>query len=369
MGNNNGIVEISNVMDGQEVERRIIKATKTMDLSYYEIPISFDRRTVSQFMGMLRMFKFNDPIQRNADAWDIEGKSMLMISLIEGISIGSVKIQVIRKSDMKYRNVLDGKQRLTTIRDFVKGKFAINCSRYVNSRDEEGNLVWIDVNGLFFDDLPEAYQSKIMGTSIEIEEYDVDDTMKYELFKRWNNGVALTPAQIRKAKMSYELISFLSSVKDLPQIRAGFTPKGINKENHSDMVLKGMAVILSDNNTALDNKTLDKMCEENSFIPALLEQTNSVIEYLGDVYQILDEKSLSKAFGTSKSVSLLYLAKFAMRDGRTAQEFADWINQFFVKDYVKSGYGSQSGTAKIESVRRRNTIVLNHYTKYFKVAA
>ncbi|MBP1308948.1 hypothetical protein JOD82_001968 [Paenibacillus sp. 1182] len=364
----NNTILAQNVLSEEEVKRKIVKATSDMDMEYFEIPITHDHRSVDQYMGMLSVFKFNDPIQRNADAWDIEGKSLLIISLIEGISIGAIKVQVIRKSEKKYRNVLDGKQRLTTIRDYLKGKFAIQCARYVNSIDEEGNLIWIDVNGMYFNDLPEAYQRKIKGTLIQIEEYDVDDSMKFELFKRWNNGVALKPAQIRKAKMSYEMIHFIASVKDLPQITAGFTPKGINNEVQNDMVLKAMAVLLTENNTALDNKTLNKMLDEKAFIPALLEETKSVIDFLGEVYPILDEKAQAKSFGTSKTVSLLYIAKLAKREGIDIQAFAKWMHQFFVKDYQKSGYGSQSGTTKLENVRRRNEIVLKHYTKHFEAA-
>ncbi|ADO59711.1 hypothetical protein [Paenibacillus polymyxa] len=230
-------------------------------------------------------------------------------------------------------------------------------------------MIWIDLNGLYYDDLPEAYKRRIKGTLIQIEEYDIDDSMKFELFKRWNNGVALKPSQIRKAKMTYEMINFLASVKDLPHIQAGFTPKGLNSETQSDMVLKAMAVLLTDNNTALDNRALNKMLDENLFASESIEETQGVIDYVGDAFQILDEKTLAKSFGTSKTVSLLYVARTAKREGRSLEEFANWMNHFFVKDYSKSGFGSQSGTAKLESVRRRNEIILSHYRKHFAAAA
>ncbi|WCF11624.1 DUF262 domain-containing protein (plasmid) [Paenibacillus thiaminolyticus] len=362
----NGLTDDSKVISQEEVERRIVKATTDMHLGYFEIPISTDRRNVDQYMGMLAVFKFNDPIQRNADAWRIEDKSLLIISLIEGVSIGQIKVQIIRKSGKKYRNVLDGKQRLTTIRDFINGKFAINCDRYVSSIDEDGNLIWIDINGMFFDDLPEGFRKKINGSTIEIEEYDIDDSLKYELFKRWNNGVALKPAQLRKAKMSYEMLGFLAKMKEKTVVQAGFSKTALNNDTHADMVLKAMSVLLTDNNTALDNKSLNKLLDEDSFIPALYDETEAIIEYLEQVYPLLDEKAISKSFGSSKTIALIFVASVAKREGRDAQKFAEWMTQFFVKDYTKSGFGSQSGTAKIESVRKRNEIILKHYITYFQ---
>ncbi|MFF2532295.1 DUF262 domain-containing protein [Brevibacillus sp. NPDC058079] len=358
-----------NGMTKEEDIRPILKATTEMELSHFEIPISTDTRSVAQFMSMLKLFKFNDPIQRNADAWTIHGKSLLMISVIEGISIGHIKVQVIRKSQMKYRNVLDGKQRLTTIRDFVNGKFAIECDRYVSGFDEEGNLIWININGMYFNDLPQKYKDKIMGTIITIEEYDINDEMKFELFQRWNNGVALKPSQLRKAKMSYELLSLLAELKQLVVFTTGFSPNAINNDQHADMILKAMAVMVTDNNTALDNKSLNKMLDENVFVSGILEETKEIADYLMNVHPLLDEKAQTKSYGQSKTVSLFYMARLAKREGRSFEEFAGWVTQFFVKDYAKSGFGSQSGTAKLESVRKRNEIILKHYLKHFQVSA
>lgn len=353
-------------MTNEIATRPVVKATAEMDVPYFEIPITKDTRTVTQFLGMLKLFKFNDPIQRNANAWTIEGKSLLIISLIEGISIGHVKIQVIRKSQMKYRNVLDGKQRLLTIRDFVQGKFPISCSRYVNGFDEQGNSIWVDINGCYFNDLPIQYQNRISGTIIEIEEYDIDDSMKFELFQRWNNGVALKPSQLRKSRMSNTVLFALAGLKEREIFKVGFSEASINSDIHADAILQGMALILTDNQTSLDSRTLNKMLEEQVFSSAILNEITEIANYLEKVYAYMDESLKKSAFNKSKTVSLIYIARLAKRNDLEHQVFMEWMTKFFIEDYASSGFSTMSGTAKLDNVRRRNDIIQKHFKKFLK---
>jgi hypothetical protein len=348
-----------------EAERKIVIATKDMDIPNFQIQKTEEYKSVAQFINLLRCYRFNDPIQRNANAWLIDAKSLLIISILEEISIGEITVQVIRVGKMIYRNILDGKQRLTTIRDYVKGKYALNSSRFVNGYDEAGELIWVNVNGLYFDDLPQFYKDRILATMLKFDLYEIDDEMKFELFQRRNNGVALKPAQLRKSIMTYELLSTLAELKDLPVFTAGFTPLAINNDTHADMILKAMAVLITSNNTALGNTDLNKLLEGKAFVPTFLKEFRSISDYVCNAFLLLDEKSVNRCFGNSKTVALMYVAKIAMSEARSYEKFAEWIIQFFVKDYAKSNFGSQSGTAKIDSVRKRNDIIVKHYNHFF----
>lgn len=362
----NSVTEVQNVVNEEEVQRRIIKATADMEDPGFEFEKTEDYRSVEQFIASLANYKFNDPIQRSAGAWSIQAKSLLIVSLLEVISIGEITVQVIRKNKKLIRNVLDGKQRLTTIRDFVKGKFALSERSYVMAFDKEGNVVWIDISGLYFEELPPFYKRRILATMIKFDLYEIDDDMKYELFKRRNNGVALTQSQLRKSKMPVDLLVFVAGLMESPIFQAGLTEKAVNSDVHLDLILKAMAVLLTDNNTALSGTALDKLLEEDAYVEGVRNQTVEITNYLNGVFPLLDEKAASKSFGTSKTISLVYVANTALREGRDPQQFAEWMNQFFVKDYAKSGYGSTSGTAKLESVKRRNEIIMKHYNNFFQ---
>lgn len=364
-----------NVSSTEAIQRKIIKATELDEYPIFTIQKTEEYKSVSQFMGFVRSssIKFNDPIQRNAGAWTLEAKSKLIISILEEISIGEITVQLIR-GDGKHivRNVLDGKQRLTTIRDFKKGKFALQTDTYVNGYDKDGvTPIWVDVNGLYYDDLPQVYKDRFEASMIKFDLYEIDDDMKFELFQRRNNGVALNTAQLRKSKMSYDMLFMIAKAQQLEVYRAGFSEKQINSDKLSDIILSSMAVLVTDNNTALDNKTLNKMLDNKAFVPAVMKDFEEVSGYLTKVYKLLDEKALSKSFGGSKTIALIYMASIANREGRSVKEFAEWMTQFFVKDYTKSGFATSSGTAKLESVQRRNKVIQKHYNNFFasRVAA
>jgi hypothetical protein len=345
-------------------EVRILKATSDMTIEFVCIDASRDEMSVAQFMERLHVFKFNDPIQRNG-VWSVDKKSLLIVSILEEVSIGEVKTQVIRQNKKKFRNVLDGKQRLTSIRDFVRNRYALQ-NALVRSYDEEGNLVMVDISDMLFNDLPKQYQNRIMALILDIKSYeDLDDSLKAELFQRWNNGEALKPSQLRKSKMSYELLFSIAELKQLDVFTAGFSDSAINNDTHSDMLLKSLSVLKTDNDTALDSKTINRFLEDDAFTTEDIEELKELAGYLNEAYQLLEEKSAKKSFGASKTVTLLYVARKAQAENRSPEEFASWLESFFVTDYKRTGYATSSGTAKLDSVKRRNSIALEHYHTHF----
>ncbi|WCK57435.1 DUF262 domain-containing protein (plasmid) [Aneurinibacillus sp. Ricciae_BoGa-3] len=348
----------------KEEEIRIIVPQPGMKWGFFTIDVSRDEMSVAQFMNRLEVFKFNDPIQRNC-VWPIIKKSLLIVSILEEVSIGEIKTEIVRHNKKKFRNVLDGKQRLTTIRDYIRGRFAL-VNAFVRCFDADGNQVKIDISGMSFDDLPQHFQERIMALILDIKSYDdLDEKMKAELFQRWNNGEILKPSQLRKSKMSYELLFGIASLKELEVFNAGFSESAVNNDTHSDMLLKALSVLKTDNNTGLDNNTLNRFLDEKSFTAENIEELKELGHYLNETYKLLEEKAVKKSFGASKTVTLLYVARKAKEENRSYEEFANWIESFFVKDYKKSGYATTSGTAKLDSVKRRNSIGMEHYTTYF----
>lgn len=102
------------------METNVIRPNEDLKIADFGVDAVREDMSVSTFMDRQRDFKFNDPIQRNADAWSIQKKSMLIVSAIERVHIGEIKAQVIRENKKKIRNVIDGKQRCTTLRDYKK---------------------------------------------------------------------------------------------------------------------------------------------------------------------------------------------------------------------------------------------------------
>jgi hypothetical protein len=348
------------------IERKIIKANDSLKLLDFGVEASNETMSVSEFIDKQKVFRFNDPIQRNS-IWNIQKKSLLIVSVIEKVYIGEISVQIIRENKQKFRNVIDGKQRGTTLRDFVKNKFAITAAPYINGLDEEGKEILIDINGLTFDQLPKAFQDRIKAYVFDIKAYEINDNQKQELFYRWNNGEALKPAEKRKARMDLTLLNVIAELRNLPVLQAGLNENDIKRDFNGDSVQQAMAIIATDNDTDLKGSTLDRMVVEGVFTSEIMEATKRAAERLNEAFEMLDVDSRNEAFtrAKTKTTSLLYVVS-KLKDA-DAESLSRFVYDFFTERYVESGFGTyaSAGTTKKASVQKRTEILLKYANKWF----
>ncbi len=128
--------------------------------------------------------------QRNY-VWDNEKKSGLIESILIGIPIPCIYVYL--DNDTKTEVVIDGQQRLTTIKNFVKNNFP-----FINNNFEE-------LNNKYFIELPEQLQNKILQSKVNFCCFNniSDKEILFEFFKRYNTGaVHLNHQEIRNCIFS-----------------------------------------------------------------------------------------------------------------------------------------------------------------------
>ncbi len=121
--------------------------------------------------------------------WGPEQQSLLIESFLMNVPVPPIFL-----NEDKYGqySVIDGKQRLTAITEFFKGKLELR-----------GLKVFSDINNKTFDDLPTKLQSVIrtrptLRAIIILRQSDKD--IKFEVFQRLNTGgVKLNPQEIRNS--------------------------------------------------------------------------------------------------------------------------------------------------------------------------
>jgi hypothetical protein len=139
--------------------------------------------------------------------WDESRKSKLIESFLMNVPVPPI---FLNEDDFGKYSVIDGKQRLSSINDFISGKLALS------------NLtVFKDLNGRNFFDLPIEFQNslKIRATVraiIILRQSDKD--IKYEVFQRLNTGgVKLNAQEIRNSafpsKLNDKIIELSESKK------------------------------------------------------------------------------------------------------------------------------------------------------------
>jgi hypothetical protein len=104
--------------------------------------------------------------------------------------------------------VVDGVQRLSTIHDFVKGKFALY------------GLEYVDIEGKRFADLPPVWRRRLYNTQIVAHVIDPSTPapVMYDIFRRINTGgTPLNTQEIRHCMSRDRSRGFLKRLTELPE--------------------------------------------------------------------------------------------------------------------------------------------------------
>jgi len=153
-----------------------------------------------------------DPEYQRRHRWDNTTSSRLIESLILNIPIPTVYISQdvdvdVETNSEEFRySVIDGQQRLTAIKNFLKNKYALEG---LESLDE--------LNGCFYKDLPPFLTRRLEERSIKCLRIDstLDSQIKLDIFERLNSGsVKLESQELRNAVFNGK---FNNLIKELSQ--------------------------------------------------------------------------------------------------------------------------------------------------------
>lgn len=170
--------------------------------------------TLSKMINEMKKINFNHPLQRREGQWSIEQKTKLIDSILRDFIIDPARIvrtmvdengAVYRDEkgkDIEFNICIDGKQRMTTIKDFVEDKFKL--SKHIEGEPafyiDDSPYMMDDYIGAKFSELPAEIRAKIEKTDFNIVNlYDVSEWDIREMFKRQNGGKTLTKAQMNSA--------------------------------------------------------------------------------------------------------------------------------------------------------------------------
>lgn len=184
--------------------------------------ISIEKKTISMDTIVRRLgqrtFILNPGFQRK-EIWDDDRRCKLIESLLLKIPIPMFYVSADASDNW---TVVDGLQRLSTIRDFVLGK-------YMDTHEEEDRgkgfaLFGLDfcgkqLNGCTMKELPTVFYNRIMETELTftIINPGTPEDVKRNIFKRINTGgIMLSPQEIRNALYCGSSSELLIKLAKLP---------------------------------------------------------------------------------------------------------------------------------------------------------
>lgn len=222
------------------------------------------------------------PDFQRKEVWTMEKKSKLIESILLKIPIPMFYVSSDEKGTY---SVVDGLQRLSTIRDFVLGKtYLKSLEKDIQLKGDGFRLekleFWGDkFNGYTFNKLPIDMQNRILETefTFTIINPGTPEEVKRNIFKRINTGgEPLTPQEIRNALYagkSTEFLKKLSALKEFDDATSG----AIKDERMMDkeLILRAISFMIREYTSYPRSNDMDRFLSDTMRIMNILPNLES----------------------------------------------------------------------------------------------
>lgn len=318
-------------------------------------------------------------IQRQSGQWDGDKlkKSLLIHSILANYPIPPLYClkEPVNDKDYSY-SVLDGKQRLTTIFDYIDGKYALD-------EDTPGVIIDDVTYGLgnkYFTDLDIECQQELLRFKFTIYGFeDADDDLIEEIFFRLNNSTPLSKPQKSMALTGVQNAAFIKSIlsdKFFSEICKFST---LQRRKSDDMCTLLQSMMLLDNRYygyEYSSLSVDEVMHyakyiKNNYSEEQKERLYDIIDYLEKAFPE-QEKMLKKI-----NIPMIILAAdIAMgKDYNAAKNiyrvgamyFRQWFSYFFTECYEEYKQYCSSGSTKKEKTLKRIEVMETSLIDYFEL--
>lgn len=283
--------------------------------------------TISNFYEQYQLKKYtlDPPYQRDLNVWEVEQKSFLMDTIFKNFPIPPIFLEQKIDPDTgitKY-DVIDGKQRLSTIIEFINNKIMLPKNF---GKDKYGNN---KLNGKYFEEIKDmaktdeevkALLADFWAYSISVEYIENPDVKIVDsIFDRLNReGSRLNAQELRKAQyydtLLYSDITDYRNDKYLSKLTAK-----LEKNRMEDIGFITELYIMTAYNSIFDGNENEidvvfaKLAEEYNF-----EMSKIVKEKFDQIKELLERWSLDyKKYhieGVSHLYALWYLAMYVLNN-------------------------------------------------------
>lgn len=337
--------------------------------------------SAKQLKGMVVNGKINfDHIVQRSYVWERSRKSALIESMIIGYPIPPVFAKRVDdgtgKRGSNIYHIMDGKQRLSTIKEYLNDEFALTTLEPVSFMDDEiGEECTADISDKKFSELPEALQNFLNTVTINVTYFDnLTKEEERELFKRLNAGKPLsTKSRLLASCKDIEGLLDIGSHKLFDEM---MTDKARANKNQVALVMKVWCMMNQEiNDVCFESKVFNPMLEKTEISEteklAMIEVFNLIVDTHEALVGRKEKKVAKKLYTETHMVSLIPYFKKAVEDGIVSEMMADWLVEFFGVDNGASvsnlyNEAAGSGSAKSGNIIDRDDALSESFTEFFK---
>lgn len=211
---------------------------------------------------LLGKYNYNPSCQRKS-VWDEERESFLIDSIMKNFSIPAIFLyqKIDDESGKTIYDVIDGKQRLTSIIKFIQNKISLP--------DDYSNDAFGDerLDGSYFEDLKgddlSEYKKSFWRYNLPVEYIDTEDENVVDtVFDRLNrNGIPLSPQELRNAMFNKtNLMKLVNELSNLPFWKDRFIKT--ERMEDTEFISEILLVILENNIFNANPKDIDSLYEK-----------------------------------------------------------------------------------------------------------
>ena len=341
--------------------------------------MSLEKASISwnlkQLAGMVNTGKANmEHIVQRGLTWDRNRKSNLIHSLIMGYPVPPV----FAKRNGNGRNniyfIMDGKQRLTTIKEYLFDEFTLSgIDPVVYVDDMTNETLECDISGKKFSELPEVLQNHLYTVAISVTYFDnLTKEEEREMFKRLNAGKPLS-AKSRT----------LASCKDIEEIleigshslfMEMLTDKARSNKNQVALVMKCWCMLNEDiEDVSFESRDFNPMLENAEVSEEEKKALTEVFDKIVRVHNILLEnkkkKVAKKLYTETHMVALIPLFNESIEKEISDEDVAKFLIQFYDAEKATSisekyNNACTNGAAKSVNIIARHEVLCDKFAKF-----
>lgn len=285
-------------------------------------------------------------LQRPEGQWNRKQRTDLIDSLLRHYPINPTYAIVEEDGTL---SVIDGVQRLSTIRDYIKNGFALSKDMdSVIINNEEKNL-----SGLKFEKLDEDTKSEILNAELQIYRMtQCTETDIREMFRRQNAGKPLNSKLLRVVKESDEFSDAVYSLANHPFMNKLMSPAQRKNGTDRDTIVQTFMLVATNQEndfTSFRAKDID------IFVSQYADQYINRADILKEAMNKFDESFDEIKIPVTSIPQILYSGYRIIKDKKSFTKLVDKVADFCVNYDSNNEYKQfvQNGTGSRENVRGR----------------